>query len=64
MEYLGLLSCCCRDGMPSLTLKCKSNCCRSQSYEINITDEDDIEKILKMFADLQAKQEKSKLKNR
>ena len=58
MEYLQLFGCCCKndDKTNRITIKCKSNCCRSKSYEINISDDDDIKKILKLLEELERKQ--------
>ena len=61
MEYLASLFSCCSKGQPagqpaSVKISCNLNCCRNKTYQINITDHDDVEKVMSLIKELQEKE--------
>ena len=52
MEYLSFLSCCCKKDDTSNTIKisCNLNCFKNKTYQINIVDQEDVEKVMKLIA--------------
>ena len=61
MEYLQFLSCCCKkddNKSNSIKISCHLNCFKNKTYTINITDQDDIDKVVELIKELEKKQNK------
>ena len=52
MEYLQFLSCCCKkdkESTGSIKISCNLNCFKNKTYQINIVDQEDVEKVMKTW---------------
>ena len=66
MEYISALSCCCKkdDKTNTIRISCNLNCFKNKTYTINITEQDDIDKVVDLIKELEKKQELDNGKNK